>query len=91
MVGDIMTATANPSYIEPAVSPARASSFFWTMIALAALDVVLLFWIVNPLSARADSLPSPSVTAAKVQVVQALSDKPSAFGSVRGNARTASR
>ena len=34
------------------------SSFFRTMLALAALDIVMLFFILNPLSKPSNSLPS---------------------------------
>lgn len=79
-----MTATANASYIEhPEFPIGRGSSFFWTMIALAALDVILLFWILNPLSKPSSNLPVARLTVAEARVSHGYDGaKHSPFGPV---------
>jgi hypothetical protein len=58
----------------------QPSSFFRTMLALAALDVVMLFWILNPLAKPANSLTSWRVQ--PVATVNAVA-KPSPLGPAR--------
>ena len=46
-----MVATAESSFVENGeYTQAHSRAFFWTMVALAVLDVILLFWILNPVS-----------------------------------------
>ena len=52
-----MVATADSSFVETReFTHAHGKVFFWTMLALAALDIILLFWILTP-------LPKPAKTA----------------------------
>ena len=45
-----MVATADSSFVETReFTQARGTVFFRTMLALAALDIILLFWILTPL------------------------------------------
>ena len=76
---------ANPSYFETsnlAVPAVRGSSFFWSMLALAVLDVVLLFWILNPLSKPSNVLHSNSTMRPHSEIVTAEELKPSPLGAV---------
>lgn len=78
-----MTATVNASYVDRASFAAgrSASVFFRIMIALAVLDIVLLFWILNPLSKPSANLPV--VSASGPAAVEARgAPKPSPLGAV---------
>lgn len=90
-------APIDSSYLEPdqAVSrPAsnQPSSFFRTMLALAALDIVLLFWILNPLSKPSHVEPSwRRLAAPEIQQVTTVGVKPSPLGAVTKHASTKTR
>jgi hypothetical protein len=64
-----MVVLANSSFLEsPEFSSVSGSrSFFWTMVALAALDIILLFWILNPLSRPVDYLHSAKLSGVQVE------------------------
>ena len=64
------------------------SPFFWTMLVLSLLDVLLLFWIFNPIAWADQSFrqtrdtPSTQQMLAESRLVD--SSKPSALGKVAG-------
>ncbi len=62
-----MVATANSSFMEDSELPQVQSrtAFFWTMVALAALDIILLFWLLNPVSKSADDFHRSPISSAK--------------------------
>lgn len=79
-----MIATASSSFIEIAdYSSKRSSSFFWTLLTLAALDIVLLVWLMNPLSKPSDDLHSARLSSAQVRVTRGdVTAKRSPLGTV---------
>ncbi len=62
-----MVATANSSFMESSEFSRGHNSFFWIMIVLAALDVVLLFWLLNPVAKSVDDLPHSRLSASQVR------------------------
>ena len=78
------TGTNNPSADE---SP-KISAFFWTMLVLCVLDVILLFWIFNPLRrASSDSYQQSALVvpiARRATAGSGPSEKPSPLGKVAG-------
>lgn len=60
-----------------------SSGFFRTMLAMAALDAVLLLWILNPLSQPSNSLPEwqrSMATQSRSAMAVDSADKPSPAG-----------
>ncbi|MDQ2948282.1 MAG: hypothetical protein M3Y27_20485 [Acidobacteriota bacterium] len=80
-----MVATADTSLMEASrfAQTSGRNSFFWTMVALAVLDIILLFWILNPLSsAKNDIIPS-RLSASQVRTIFGdAASKRSPLGSV---------
>jgi hypothetical protein len=78
---------ANAAYIESFESrdPLQGSApFFWTMIAMAVLDVILLFWAFNPISSLHKKSFNGWSAATVEDVAQADNGaKPSPLGALR--------
>ena len=83
----------NSSYMENAgAATNEPSSFFRTMLALAALDAIMLFWILNPLSKPSNTVPSPHrLTAPQADHVTRVEPKPSPLGAVAKRVTTKTR
>ncbi len=79
-----MVATANSSFIEASELPQvhGRTAFFWTMVALAALDIILLFWLLNPVSKSANDFHSSRTVHASTTrtILQDPGNKPSPLG-----------
>ena len=80
-----MVATADTSFIETSkfAQVNGRNSFFWTMVALAALDVILLFWLLNPLSSAKNDTISARLSTSQARIITGdAAAKRSPLGSV---------
>ncbi len=78
-----MVATANSSFVNGSEFSRKNTPFFWTMVALAALDVILLFWLLNPVAKSADYFTPSRLKASQARTTLGdAGSKPSPLGAV---------
>ena len=84
-----MTETRTTDPKNPRDSEVRKpSAFFWTMLGLSILDIILLFWMLNPVSGAFKEQKRPSYALHSIADPEAITSsvqKPSPLGRVAGS------
>ena len=83
-----MTETRTTDPKNPEDSEVRKpSAFFWMMLGLSILDIIMLFWILNPVSGAFKEQNRPSYALQSIVDLEAIASsvqKPSPLGKVAG-------